>query len=100
MQIATLDRATPFTCAFGSAIIFLTLPKTRRMKKLVGFLLVTFIVAMTLGGCMRNDDEPVMPVRPIARLYISVGNYQTNASEDPIDNVLLIDPADTAETEM
>lgn len=55
---------------------------------------------MTLGSCMRNDDEPAMPVRPISRLYISVGNYQTNASEDPIDNVLLIDPADTTEMDV
>ncbi|PPL01259.1 hypothetical protein [Parapedobacter indicus] len=70
------------------------------MKKLFGFFLVADIVAITLGSCVRNDDEPVMPVRPISRLYISVGNYQTNASEDPIDNVLLIDPADTLEAEM
>ncbi len=70
------------------------------MKKLFGFLLVTGIVAMTLGSCMRNDDEPDMAVRPIARLYVSIGNFQTNASEDPIDNVLLIDPADTTDMDV
>lgn len=67
------------------------------MKNLFGFFVVTAIAAMTLGGCVRNDDEPAMPVRPIARLYISIGNYQTNTSGEPIDNVLLIDPADTTE---
>jgi len=67
------------------------------MKKLFGFLLVTGAVAMTLGSCMRNDDEPDTPLRPVARLYISIGNFQTNTSEDPIDNVLLIDPADTSD---
>lgn len=70
------------------------------MKKLFGFLTVILVVIMTIGGCMRNDDEPVMPVRPIARLYVSIGNYQTNTSEDPIDNVLLIDPADTTDMEV
>jgi len=69
------------------------------MKKLFGFLTVT-TVFLAINGCMRNDDEPVMPIRPIARLYISVGNYQTNASEDPIANVLLIDPADTSDMEV
>jgi|GEM_PF-367745 len=70
------------------------------MKKIVGFLLAAGVVVSTLGSCMRNDDEPEMAVRPIARLYVSIGNYQTNASEDPIDNVLLIDPADTTDMEV
>lgn len=70
------------------------------MKKLFGFLPVIVVVITTVGGCMRNDDEPVMPTRPIARLYISIGNFQTNTSEDPIDNVLLIDPADTTQMEV
>lgn len=52
---------------------------------------------LAIGGCIRNDDEPEYPKRPIARLYVSIENYQTDASKDDIDNVLLIDPADTSE---
>ena len=67
------------------------------MKKSLGFPLVAFGALLTIGGCMRNDDEPVYPERPIARLYVSIEEYQRNASADDIDNVVLIDPADTSE---
>lgn len=55
---------------------------------MVGFIL-------TFSGCIRNDDEPTFPSRPIARLYVSIESIQTDDSRDPIANVLLIDPADT-----
>ncbi|GGG82382.1 hypothetical protein GCM10007415_14040 [Parapedobacter pyrenivorans] len=64
------------------------------MKKLFAILLV-IIGILLVGGCVRNDDEPVYPVRPIARLYVSIEDYQRDASKDDIDNVVLIDPADT-----
>ena len=70
------------------------------MKKLVGFLFAIGIGIFIFGSCVRNDDEPEMAMRPIARLYISIGNYQTNTSEDAIDNVLLIDPADTTQMDV
>ncbi len=74
--------------------------KTTWMKKSFRFLMAMGVIWMTMGSCMRNDDEPAMPVRPIARLYVSIGNYQTDASRDAVDNVLLIDPADTTEMEV
>lgn len=65
------------------------------MKKSFGFLVVMAGTLLAFNGCMRNDDEPVFPTRPIARLYVSIESNQTDASGDPIDNVVLIDPADT-----
>lgn len=65
------------------------------MKKSLGFLLVALSVSLAFSGCMRNDDEPEYPKRPIARLYVSIEDYQRDASKDEIDNVVLIDPADT-----
>src|SRR5690606_23394725 len=38
--------------------------------------------------------------RPIARLYVSIEDYQRDASKDDIDNVVLIDPADTLDMYM
>ena len=67
------------------------------MKKSLGFPLVALIALLAFSGCVRNDDEPVYPARPVARLYVSIENYQTDASKDDIDNVVLIDPADTVE---
>lgn len=67
------------------------------MKKSFGFSLVALGALLAVGSCMRNDDEPEYPKRPIARLYVSIENYQTDASKDDIDNVVLIDPADTSE---
>ncbi|MFB2120615.1 hypothetical protein [Parapedobacter sp. 2B3] len=65
------------------------------MKKSLGFPLVALVAWLVLGGCMRNDDEPEYPTRPIARLYVSIEDVQLDASKDDIDNVVLIDPADT-----
>src|SRR5690554_4311990 len=65
------------------------------MKRSLGFPLVALGALLAFGGCMRNDDEPVYPTRPIARLYVSIEDYQRDASKDDIDNVVLIDPADT-----
>ena len=65
------------------------------MNKSYGFLLCALGIVLAFSGCMRNDDEPAYPARPIARLYVSIENYQTDASKDDIDNVVLIDPADT-----
>ena len=67
------------------------------MKKSFGFPLVALGALLAVSGCIRNDDEPVYPARPIARLYVSIENYQTDASKDDIDNVVLIDPADTVD---
>lgn len=67
------------------------------MKKSFGFPLVVFGTLLAVAGCMRNDDEPVYPARPIARLYVSIEDYQRDASKDDIDNVVLLDPADTSE---
>lgn len=67
------------------------------MKKSLGFPLVALGALLAVAGCMRNDDEPVYPTRPIARLYVSIEDYQSDASKDDINNVVLIDPADTSE---
>lgn len=69
--------------------------KYRWMKKLFAILPVIVGLLLIFGGCVRNDDEPVYPERPIARLYVSIEDYQRDASKDNIDNVVLIDPADT-----
>ncbi|MFC3198677.1 hypothetical protein ACFOET_13710 [Parapedobacter deserti] len=65
------------------------------MKKSFGFSMAVFAVLLLFSACMRNDDEPEFPRRPIARLYVSIEDYQRDASQDPINNVVLIDPADT-----
>ncbi len=67
------------------------------MKKSFVYWMVMVGVSLALGSCMRNDDEPTFPLRPIARLYVSVDSMQTDDAQDPIPNVLLIDPADTLE---
>lgn len=67
------------------------------MKKSFGFPLVALGALLAIVGCMRNDDEPAYPKRPIARLYVSIEDYQRDASKDDINNIVLIDPADTSE---
>lgn len=67
------------------------------MKKTFGFPVWAMGVLLACSGCMRNDDEPDYPRRPIARLYVSIESFQTDESQDAIDNVVLIDPADTTE---
>ncbi len=70
------------------------------MKKTFGLLAIIAFGLLTVGGCMRNDDEPTFPQRPISRLYVSFESYEVNDSEDPIMNVAVIDPADTTEMEV
>lgn len=67
------------------------------MKRLFGLPCLLLGVLLAVGGCVRNDDEPEYPKRPIARLYVSIENYQYDEARDVIDNVVLIDPADTSE---
>lgn len=67
------------------------------MKNSLAFPLVALSTLLVVAGCMRNDDEPEYPKRPIARLYVSIEDYQYDAARDDIDNVVLIDPADTSE---
>ena len=56
-------------------------------------LVVLGIVLSALAGCVRDDDEPIPPTRPISRLYISTSQFSTN-SDVVIENVYLVDPAD------
>lgn len=69
-------------------------PKSLWMKKSVVFFALAAGILLAFGGCMRNDDEPALPTTPISRLYVSFETYQQSESEDPIDNVVVIDPAD------
>ena len=52
-------------------------------------------ILFAFAGCLRNYDEPVLPLRPISRLYVAIGIFRTEESRDAKDNVVLIDPADT-----
>ncbi|MCL7988121.1 hypothetical protein M8998_09255 [Sphingobacterium sp. lm-10] len=52
------------------------------------------VVLITLAGCLRDDDEPIAPTRPISRLYISTSNFSTNPEVEVIENVYIVDPAD------
>lgn len=67
------------------------------MKYIHSVFLGMFILLCT--SCMRNDDEPALPERPISRLYVSMSEFQTNETADPFDNLLVIDPADSATME-
>lgn len=57
------------------------------------------LVALACASCMRNDDEPALPERPISRLYISMSDFQTDETADPFMNLVVIDPADSAAME-
>lgn len=70
------------------------------MKKAIGFLMMVPGILAFFSGCMRNDDEPLLPQRPISRLYVSFENYQDDATQDPYQNLGVIDPADTSEMEV
>lgn len=67
------------------------------MKKLMSFLVAIVVLGITLIGCVRNDDEPVIPTRPISRLYVSYGDFQTDETQDPYPTTMVVDPADSAE---
>lgn len=57
-------------------------------------LLVGLMVAtLSLVSCMRNDDEPITPVKPISRLYISLFDFQSDETADPYLNLFIVDPA-------
>ncbi|MGK6351897.1 hypothetical protein [Parapedobacter sp. DT-150] len=69
------------------------------MKKSFGlFVMVGLLLAF--GGCMRSDDEPVIPTRPISRLYVSFESYNAGQVGDPIANIAVIDRADTSAAEI
>lgn len=57
-------------------------------------LFVLVIGSFSLSGCMRDDDEPAIPRRPISRLYVSLSSIQTNEALDPYPNLAIFDPAD------
>ncbi|WP_257666248.1 hypothetical protein [Parapedobacter tibetensis] len=67
------------------------------MKKSPSFLVVALGMLLAVGGCIRNDDEPILPTRPIARLYVSIENYNdvTDPLAGAVRNVVIIDPADS-----
>lgn len=52
------------------------------------------LILSTLTGCLRDDDEPIRPTRPISRLYISTSQFSQNSEVEFIQNVYLVDPAD------
>jgi hypothetical protein len=62
------------------------------MRKLL-FLLGCAAVVSLLSACVRNDDEPLAPIVPISRLYVSLFEFQQDETADPYSNLLIIDPA-------
>lgn len=64
------------------------------MYKLVTRLFVFSVLLLTVTGCQRNDDEPLIPTRPISRLYVSLFDFQADETQDPYHNLGVIDPAD------
>jgi hypothetical protein len=63
------------------------------MRFWLGILLVAGSVLHT--ACMRNDDEPIQPERPISRLYVSFLDYQTDETKDPFLNLSVIENANS-----
>lgn len=64
------------------------------MKRIL-YLSVLFAVGVVVAtGCMRNDDEPLVPKAPISRLYVSLFEFQPDESADPYANLYIADPAD------
>lgn len=64
------------------------------MRNRLGFLWVLWGCLVSVG-CMRNDDEPIEPERPISRLYVSFLDYQTDETKDPYLNLSVIENANT-----
>lgn len=62
------------------------------MRNLVS-LLTVLLVSCLLTGCVRNDDEPLIPRAPITRLYVSLYEFQTDETADPYSNLVVLDPA-------
>lgn len=67
-----------------SSIVFM-----RRSLLFVGLM----VVVLSLTSCMRNDDEPLTPVKPISRLYVSLFDYQSDETADPYLNLFVVDPS-------
>lgn len=74
---------------------FIPLPKIHVMKKSFGLLAIVAVALLMAAGCMRNDDEPLEPTRPISRLYVSFQDTTQGDTTLPVQNVGLIDPADS-----
>lgn len=81
----------------GHLILLFLLDMDKSMKQINA--LVLGCVVLILGACMRNDDEPALPERPISRLYLSMSEFQTDETADPFPNLGVIDPADSATME-
>ncbi len=63
-------------------------------KFVIGFFLFGVFTLM-VSGCKRNDDEPLIPTRPISRLYVSLLEFQEDDTQDPYENLAVLDPADS-----
>lgn len=57
-------------------------------------LVILGVVLSVLAGCVRDDDEPIAPTRPISRLYISTSEFSLNPEVEVIQNVYVVEPAD------
>lgn len=58
------------------------------------FVLLLTLLPVLFFGCVRNDDEPLIPRAPISRLYVSLFEFQTDETADPYYNMGVLDPAD------
>jgi len=66
------------------------------MKNLFRYIVLVGSLGLTLFyGCKRDDDEPTIKGRSISRLYISTSDYNINSGAEPLNNVFVVDPADT-----
>lgn len=54
---------------------------------------------IALSGCLREDNEPDRPLRPISRLYVSTSEYEVNTDLTRLPNIYVIDPADATDLE-
>lgn len=57
-------------------------------------LVLLALATTSMVGCLRDDDEPTLPSRPISRLYISTSEYQPTNNTQGLENVYLVEPAD------
>lgn len=62
------------------------------MRRFLFFIPLLVVISLATG-CMRNDDEPLLPVKPISRLYVSLFEYQSDETADPYLNLFVIDPS-------
>lgn len=66
------------------------------MRNIVSLLFVLLVNSL-LTGCVRNDDEPLIPRAPISRLYVSLYEFQTDETADPFQNLVVLDPSNSEE---